>query len=220
MKESLYTVLELRVIAKNVGIKGYRTLRKAELLDEINKVDSKLLAKGGKPQAFAKLNYVLTLLASLASIIGLVIALIPFIYSYNQTNGLQTDTPLLEQQKKNDEVESRRRLRTNIMAIYDKYPNHIFFDDARLTKMSRDEKATWFIQVRHLLESELDNPSLIRNTQCLERWKKAATTAKVTSGLIEVADSPDVYFKTYSYSIYSDVEFVWNELKLAPLSTQ
>ena len=220
MKETQYTVLELRVIAKNAGIKGYRTLRKAELLNEINKVDSKLLAKGGKPQVFAKLTYILTLPASLASIVGLMIALIPFIYSYNQTSVLQTVTPLLNQQNKNDEVESRRRLRTNITAIYNKYPNHIFFDDVRLTKMSRDEKVNWFIQVRQLLESELDNPSLIKNTQCLERWKKAATTANATSGLIEVADSPDGYFKTYSYSIYSDVEFVWNELKLDPLSVQ
>jgi hypothetical protein len=93
--------------------------------------------------------------------------------------------------------------------IFDLYaPNGI----KTLEKLSINEKVAWKYKVRKLLDSQIDNPVLLENKNCLGFWRNAISTAKIIP--YAPATFVEQRFIVEAESILKDISYVWEKLVL------
>lgn len=77
-------------------------------------------------------------------------------------------------------------------------------------------------KVRNLLGTQIKNPFLVENKECLDHWRDALSTSRVSLDVAALSvNSPEMedLFIEQAGSIWDDVHYVWQKLVLESKSS-
>lgn len=164
--------------------------------------------------------YFETIAATLLSIMAIIIAVVQIVIATKQTKLAEIQTKIAQRQFEREErltkVESTANwgeLRNAMWNILDQFPPSGI---ETIRSIPQEYQLSLFKKVKTLLDSQIKNPVLIENKQCLGHWRNAISSAKTMSDILsrtKAAEMQDVIIGNAG-GILKDVMYVWQELVL------
>lgn len=164
--------------------------------------------------------YFETIAATLLSIMAIIIAVVQIIIANKQTTLTEIQTKIAQRQFEREErlskVESTANwgeLRNAMWNILDQFPPSGI---ETIRSMPQEYQLSLFKKVRTILDSQIKNPVLIENKQCLGYWRNAISSAKTMADILSktnASETQDIIIANAN-SILRDVMYVWEELVL------
>ena len=151
-----------------------------------------------------------TAAATLLSAMALVISISQICISIKQNDMIRIQTQIAEKElrivQRQDNVQQAVgwiEIRNTVLNIIDQYPGT---GPKAFKSLSAAQKVEWFEKIRRLLDSQIKNPTLIQNKECLIHWERAIATARGAAGIFAKTDMsamPD-FFEINANSILVD----------------
>jgi hypothetical protein len=158
-----------------------------------------------------------TIAAFLLSLMAILISFYQVKIGSDQTELLQAQTQynkrqieIIESKEKVEKTGRWGELRNTMWAIMDLYPTN---GVNSLKHLSKEQKINWNRKMRLLLDSQIDNPVLIENKNCLGFWRNAISRTKSLEALINSSIDDEIIINLMG-GILNDIAFVWKELVL------
>jgi len=164
-----------------------------------------------------------TIAATLLSLMAIIVAVVQIIIANKQNTLTEIQTKIAQHQYEREErllkIEATANwgeLRNSMWGIIDLFPPSGI---ETIRSIPQEYQISLFKKVRLMLDSQIKNPVLIENEQCLGHWRNAISTAKTISFIIEKLNVPasqdqQDHIVASAIGISEDVMYVWSEIVL------
>lgn len=104
-------------------------------------------------------------------------------------------------------------LRNVMWDVFDQYPPK---GAQALDVLPPQQQIAWLRNMRKLLDSQISNPVLIQDQECLGHWRNAISSVKTAADLLERVDAQaaERFFGRAAAAVLADVGHVWEKLVL------
>ena len=130
-----------------------------------------------------------------------------------QTEIAQQQLTMAKQQARIQQSAAWGELRNAMWEIMDQYPPS---GTNALNSLSVDQKVEWLRKIRTILDSQIKNPVLIQNKECLGYWRNAISSANSGADILDKTDMSTMadFFLSNANSILKDTLYVWESIIL------
>lgn len=161
-----------------------------------------------------------TVAVVLLSVMAIIISYVQVDIARKQTELIEIQTEIaqkeFESKLKKERIEKTAHwgeLRNALWKIFDLYPPS---GTESIRSLSQKQQLLFFKKIREILDSQIKNPVLIEDKQCLGYWRNAISAAKTYSYILSGANALELQDAIIASAngILKDVGYVWTELIL------
>jgi hypothetical protein len=161
-----------------------------------------------------------TIAATLLSIMAVIISVVQLDIANKQTELAEIQTKIAQSQLEREERLAKfektanwGELRNAMWGILDQFPPSGI---ETIRSMPQEHQLSFFKKVRAILDSQIKNPVLIENEQCLGHWRNAISSTKTMVYMLSRTNTSEMQDSIIGNAggILTDVMYVWEKLVL------